>query len=83
VARNFIETPKKRRRSAIDERTTRHPGYAASQRARKRVEEVFGWMKTAAGLRQTHICNSHVTSADPAAVDRPVCVIVKRLRAIT
>jgi IS5 family transposase len=53
VARNVIETPKKRRRSAIDERTTRHPGYAASQKARKRVEEVFGWMKTAAGLRQT------------------------------
>jgi len=53
VARNVIETPKKRRRSAIDGRTTRHPGYAASQKARKRVEEVFGWMKTAAGLRQT------------------------------
>ena len=31
------------RRSAIDGRTTRHPGYAISQRARKRVEEIFGW----------------------------------------
>ena len=32
--------------SAIDGRTTRHPGYAVSQRVRKRVEEIFGWMKT-------------------------------------
>lgn len=41
------------RRSAIDRRTTRHPGYAASQRIRKRIEEAFGWMKTVAGLRKT------------------------------
>ena len=32
-----------RRRSAIDSRTTRHPGYQISQRARKKVEESFGW----------------------------------------
>jgi hypothetical protein len=41
------------RRSAIDRRTTRHPGYAASQRLRKRIEEGFGWIKTTGGLRQT------------------------------
>jgi transposase len=41
------------RRSAIDERTTRHAGYAVSQRKRKRVEEVFGWMKTVALQRKT------------------------------
>ena len=41
------------RRSAIDGRTTRHPGYAVSQRKRKRIEEVFGWVKSAAGFRQT------------------------------
>jgi len=41
------------RRSAIDGRTTRHVGYAVSQRTRKRIEEPFGWMKTIAGLRQT------------------------------
>jgi len=41
------------RRSAIDGRTTRHPGYAVSLRKRKKIEEVFGWMKTAAGLRKT------------------------------
>jgi transposase len=41
------------RRSAIDRRTTRHPGYAVSQRVRKRIEEAFGWIKTVAGLRQT------------------------------
>jgi IS5 family transposase len=38
------------RRSAIDDRITRHPGYAISQRIRKRVEEAFGWAKTVAGL---------------------------------
>ena len=39
--------------SAIDARTTRHEGYAISQRKRKRVEEVFGWMKTVALQRKT------------------------------
>jgi transposase len=39
--------------SAIDCRTTRHPGYAISQVKRKRVEEIFGWFKTVAGLRKT------------------------------
>jgi transposase len=41
------------RRSAIDGRTTRHPGYAVSQRIRKRIEEAFGWIKTVAGQRKT------------------------------
>ena len=41
------------RRSAIDGRTTRHPGYQASQRVRKRIEEAFGWIKTTGGLRKT------------------------------
>lgn len=41
------------RRNAIDERTTRHDGYAASQRKRKSVEEVFGWIKTVALQRKT------------------------------
>jgi transposase len=40
------------RRSAIDARTTGHPGYAISQRKRKRVEEIFGWMKTVGLLRK-------------------------------
>ena len=44
-----------RRRSAIDGRTTRHCGYGASQRIRKRIEEAFGWIKTVAGLRQTKL----------------------------
>ena len=39
-------------RSAVDGRTTRHPGYAVSQRRRKRVEEVFGWLKTVGGGRK-------------------------------
>ena len=39
--------------SAIDGRTTRHPGYEVSQRKRKRIEEVFGWIKTVGMLRKT------------------------------
>lgn len=39
-------------RSAIDGRTTRHEGYQISQRHRKRIEEIFGWMKTIGGLRK-------------------------------
>lgn len=39
--------------SAIDRRTTRHVGYQISQRKRKRIEEVFGWMKTVGMLRKT------------------------------
>ncbi|HUM06520.1 MAG TPA: IS5 family transposase [Terriglobales bacterium] len=39
--------------SAIDGRTTRHPGYEVSQRKRKRIEEVFGWIKTVGMFRKT------------------------------
>jgi hypothetical protein len=45
----------KRRKTAIDERTLRHPGYAISQCCRKRIEEVFGWIKTVAGLAQVKV----------------------------
>jgi transposase len=41
------------RRSAIDARTTRHPGYAISMVKRKRIEEPFGWMKTVGVMRKT------------------------------
>src|SRR5829696_1706359 len=41
-----------RQRSAIDGRTTRHPGHAVSMRIRKRIEEPFGWIKTIGGGRQ-------------------------------
>ena len=41
-----------KRRSAIDLRTTRHPGYALSQRVRKRIEECFGWIKTVGAGRK-------------------------------
>jgi transposase len=53
VAQNAYETKTARRRSAIDGRTTRHDGYAVSQKKRKRIEEIFGWLKTVGGLRQT------------------------------
>jgi len=41
------------RRSALDRRTTRHPGYEVSQRHRKRIEEIFGWLKMVGLLRKT------------------------------
>jgi IS5 family transposase len=40
------------RRSAIDARTTRHSGYQQSQKKRKIVEQIFGWMKTVGGMRK-------------------------------
>lgn len=49
VARNQA----RRGGSAIDGRTARHAGYEVSQRKRKRIEEVFGWVKTVAALRKT------------------------------
>jgi Transposase DDE domain len=45
----------KRRRSAVDERTTRHAGYEVSQRKRKRVEQSFGWMKMIGMLRKVKL----------------------------
>ena len=40
----------KPRKTAVDQRTLRHVGYEVSQRCRKRIEEVFGWIKASAGL---------------------------------
>jgi transposase len=44
---------RKARHSAIDARTTRHAGYALSQKRRKKIEEPFGWAKTIGGMAQT------------------------------
>lgn len=53
VTPHIAQFPKTLRRgSAIDGRTTRHAGYAVSQRKRKLVEQGFGWMKTVGGLRK-------------------------------
>ena len=43
------------RASAIDGRTTRYPGYTVSQQKRKRVEELFGWLKTVGLLRKVNL----------------------------
>lgn len=56
IARNdAVRKTGKRRRSAVDGRTTRHEGYAVSQRIRKRIEEAFGWAKTIAGCAKTKL----------------------------
>lgn len=39
-----------KRKTAVDARTIRHPGYAANLKVRKRIEEIFGWAKTAGGI---------------------------------
>jgi transposase len=53
-ARALNATPHvaQKKHSAVDGRTTRHEGYRISQQKRKRVEEIFGWMKTTGGLRK-------------------------------
>lgn len=54
--RQICVTPhvaRKSRHSAIDGRTTRHSGYAASQKRRKKIEEPFGWAKTVGSMAQT------------------------------
>ena len=53
VTPHIAQTRDTRRRSAVDGRTTRHGGYLVSQRKRKLVEEIFGWMKTIGGFRHT------------------------------
>ena len=53
ITPHVAQTRAQRRRSAVDGRTTRHSGYAVSQRLRKRVEEIFGWAKTVACFRKT------------------------------
>jgi hypothetical protein len=54
--RRMVVTPhvaQKSRHAAIDGRTTHHPGYALSQRHRKKIEDPFGWAKTVGGMAQT------------------------------
>ena len=50
ISRNGIA-----RKTAVDRRTTRHPGYAISQCIRKRIEEIFGWVKSTGGLDQLKV----------------------------
>ena len=45
----------KQRKTAIDGRTTRHAGYEVSRRCRRRIEEVFGWLKGSAGLDKVKV----------------------------
>ncbi len=52
VTPHVAQNQNARRSSAIDGRTTRHTGYQISQKKRKRVEEIFGWLKTIGGMRK-------------------------------
>jgi len=53
ITLHAAQNVKRRGGSSLDKRTTRHPGYDISQRKRKLVEEVFGWMKTVGLMRKT------------------------------
>ena len=58
IVRELNATPHvaQKKHSAVDGRTTRHEGYKISQQKRKRVEEIFGWMKTVGGpVSYTHL----------------------------
>src|SRR5262245_59973233 len=57
------------RRSAIDGRTTRHPGYAISQQKGKRTEEPFGWGKTIGGLARPMLRGARKFTLTMAAYD--------------
>jgi transposase len=62
VTPHVAQNLERRGGSAIDGRTTRHPGYAISQNKRKRIEECFGWLKTIALLRKVRhrgVCKVH------------------------
>jgi hypothetical protein len=59
------------RSSAIDGRTTRHAGYAVSQRIRKRIKEAFGWIKMVAGLEQTKFRGAIVSDGLSASPPPP------------
>ena len=66
AARDRGVTPhvaKKAKGSAIDGRTTRHPGYKTSLIIRKRIEEIFGWAKTVGGLRKVRFTGLSKVSA--------------------
>jgi transposase len=78
-ARALRVTPhvaRKKRHSAIDGRTTRHGGYAISQRRRKLVEEPFGWMKDIGGLRKLR----HRGTAKVAALFTFACAAYNLVR---
>ena len=53
VTPHIAQNESERRSSAVDNRTTRHPGYAISQKVRKRIEEIWGWTKSVANFRRT------------------------------
>jgi transposase len=55
VTPHVAQNVNRRGGSALDERTTRHPGYAVSQRKRKMIETTFGWAKQYGGLRRTMV----------------------------
>jgi hypothetical protein len=65
-----------RRSSAINRRTTRHAGYEKSRERRKRIEQVFGWLKTVGGLRKTR----HRGRALVESVFTFACVVYKLVR---
>jgi transposase len=53
AVQDYLTKTGKRRKTKIDGRATRHPGYAVSQRIRKRIEEIFGWVKVQGGQDKT------------------------------
>lgn len=53
-ALNITPHPAAKKQTALDGRTLRHSGYEASQKVRKRIEEIFGWLKTVGPMRKVH-----------------------------
>ncbi len=55
VTPHVAENAHSHKRSAIDARTTRHAGYGISQIVRRRIEQIFGWMKVFGGMQRTRV----------------------------
>ncbi|MEM7156210.1 MAG: IS5 family transposase [Myxococcota bacterium] len=80
VTQNITE----HRGSAIDGRTTRHAGYAISQRVRRRIEEIFGWFKTVGGLRRTRFRGTERTQMAAYILGKAYNILrISRLMAAT
>ena len=65
------------RKTGVDRRTTRHPGYAISQRIRKRIEEAFGWAKTIGGVAKLKVRG--LARADAAFTFKMIAYILVRI----
>ena len=79
-ARRYVVENATKRRGAIDRRTARHEGHAISQRKRKRVEELFGWIQDRSAVAQDAITRTGPRTVDVHAGGKLQKVFHQRVR---